>query len=423
MKSLDYCYWALGITSMYLIFLFMQKRYRLLLPSTIHTSIWIITILLIICQLNGFFVSKKLNDSVFYYSSRFICALMIASVIGFTIAHITTAHQEKILCVRLLDIRNVNTILRKFKWIPYTCGIVGSIILIYLIQVIGNIDSLNDYRIMAITTKKIGYAAIAQRISGHINILGSFYLMMLGYKYGQSELNIKEFLKYAILCSMINIVIGGRVWILTATLPFFTAFFFSRKYSFVDINTRKTDKKKYISIIIIFISLFSIIGALRSNGESMFFEKFLYLTDGSRMTNIVLEQFPEGTYNYEYGKSTLFQKFIESPMTKRFSDSISHDIGLSVTVKSIMPYLYYDFGFIGGAIFWGIICFVLEYTCIRLKYRLSVFSILLFCQLSEMLFQSPVGHIFNINMPVFEWLIILYFFRKRLFGDNISSKK
>ena len=155
-----------------------------------------------------------------------------------------------------------------------------------------------------------------------------------------------------------------------------------------------------------------------NSGESNFLDKFLYLTDGSRMTNIVFNTFHEGTFSYEYGKSTLLQGITTSPMTQRFAQSISHDIGLSVTVKSIMPYLYYDFGFWGGAAFWGIICFFLEYICIRLKYSNTIISILMFCLLSGILFQAPVGSIFANNTPVLYWIIILYVFRNRFFNTS-----
>ena len=161
---------------------------------------------------------------------------------------------------------------------------------------------------------------------------------------------------------------------------------------------------------------------IRGNSdESNFLDKFLYLTDGSRMTNIVFNTFQEGSYNYEYGRSTFLQWFVDSPMVQKFAQSISHDIGLSVTVKSIMPYLYYDFGFWGGAVFWGITCFALEYICIKLKYSSTVVSILLFGLLSDMFFQAPVGAIFSNNTPNLLWLIIIYTFRNRLFQESITD--
>lgn len=420
MDSLDFCYWSLAIIVVYLSFLLSQKRYRLLLPSIIHTFIWGITIFLIICQLKGVLVSHHASDNVFNHSSRFICALMVASVIGFTSAHFITSNQETHLSVSLVSINTIDTILERFKWVPYLCGIVGVLLLIYLISVMGNIDSFGDYRAIAVATKRVGWVEIPQRISGHINILGGFYLMLLGYKYGQTGINLKIFFKYALLCSAINMSIGGRVWILTSTLPFLIAYFFSRKYSQTDNYVRQNDRRNILMILIIFLSLFAIIGLIRSESSGgNFFDKFLYLTDGSRMTNIMLNTFPEGSYNYEYGKSTLLQPFVQSPMAQKFAQSISYDIGLSVTVKSIMPYLYYDFGFWGGAIFWGVICFIVEYLCIMLKYRNSVLAVLLFCQLSGLLFQSPVFQVISINTPAFEWLILLFVFRKKIFAEKV----
>lgn len=417
MESVDYCYWSLAITFVYLFFLLYQKGYRLLLPSVIHTFIWMITISLIICQLKGWIVTKGVGDNVFNHSSRFICFLMLASIIGFSVAHILTVNQEKYLNVELVKVNNIDSVLDRFKWIPYLCGIVGIILLIYLVSIIGSVETFGDYRTLAIITKRVGWVEIPQRISGHINILGGFYLMLLGYKYGQTGIDIKNFCKYVFLCSAINMAIGGRVWILTSTLPFLIAYIYSRKYSEVCIEIERNDRKKISYIIMIFISLFSIIGILRSEpGEGEFFDKFLYLTDGSRMTNIVFNTFPEGSFSYEYGKSTLLQPMVQSPMAQKFTQSISYDAGLSVTVRSIMPYLYYDFGFWGGVVFWGIICFTLEFVCIVLKYKSTIFSILLFCQFSGLLFQSPIGNVFSINMPAFEWLFVIFVFKDKLFA-------
>ena len=239
--------------------------------------------------------------------------------------------------VQLIDIETIDRILGKFKWIPYFCGIIGILLFIFLIVTIGNIDSFSDYRILALSTERVGYAAIAQRISGHINILGNFYLMLLGYKYGQTGIDIliKEHNSTYLKKPLISI--GGRVWILTSTLPFLVTFFFRRKYSSLDVGLRKKDIMHITVIVLIFSSLFSVIAQLRNNNNNheTYMDKFLYLTDGSRMTNMVLEQYPEDCYNYEYGKSTLAQAFILSPMSQKFSKSISHDLGLSVKYKNL----------------------------------------------------------------------------------------
>lgn len=418
MNSLDYCYWAFAGTSIYLFILLSQKRYRLLLPSVIHTFIWTVTIGIIICQLNGFLVSKTLSNETFNLSSKFICLLMYASIIGFIVAHISTANQESTCSIKLMDSDIINDFLIKFKWIPYLCGVVGLILFIFLITTIGNINSFGDFRVLALSTERTGYAAFVQRISGHINILGLFYLMLLGYKYGKSGIELKNLLICIFLCSTINMTIGGRVWILTSLLPFLITYIYSRRYVHVDINIQNQDKKYITIIIIVFISLFSIIGLLRSeqsNGNDNSMDKFTYLTDGARMTNLVLKQYPEGTYNYEWGKSTLLQYYLPSPMNNKFQKSISHDVGLSVTVQSIMPSLYYDFGLWGGAVFYGFICFIIEYICIRLKYQRNIVSILMLGSLSFLLFQAPVGNVFVIYTPLFMWLIVIFIYSKILF--------
>lgn len=424
MDSLYFCYWTLGFAFVYLVFLLYQKRYRLLLPSVVHTFIWIITVLLIVFQLKGICVSHLADDKDFRLVSEFICYMIISSVVGFTLAHIVTSKYETDSKVCLIDISVINKLLIQFQWIPFLCGGVGIALFVFLLSVVGDVDSLSNYRVLALTTERIGYAAIAQRISGHVTIWGGFYLMLLGYKYGVTGIELKNFFKYALLCSVINMSIGGRVWILTSTLPFIVMYIFSRKYATSTSECRQNDNKKLFTIIFIFVCTFGFIGVLRSNEmNSSFFDKFLYLTDGSRMTNMVLEKYSPGSFPLEYGKSEFLSTFVQSPMSKKFSESIASDIGLSVTVKSGMPYLYYDFGYWGGIIMWGVFCFLIEYWAIRLKYVSCIIGLFLEGILSIMLFQAPVGCVFSLYTPTFEWIILIYLFRKWIFGNvhNVKS--
>ncbi len=418
MLSIDYCHWTLFMTIFYLFILLSQNRYRLLLPSVIHTSIWLITTTLMICQLKGILVSHQISNDKFQLVSKFICFLILASIIGFSFAHLVTYNKDNNSVVRFIDPSVIDGILKKFKWIPWLCGLVGLILFIFLFNAAGSAESFSDYRKIALASERTGIAAIAQRISGHVNIFGRFYLMILGYKYGRERINLRNFLKYFILCSMINMSIGGRVWIVTSLLPFLITYIFTRKYSRnIDRSIKKKDFKKLIGISGILIASFSIIGILRANpgDNASGIDKFLYLTDGSRMTNMVLSQYPPGSYQLEHGKSTFLLSFVDSPMNDLFMDSISYSIGLSVTVKSIMPYLYYDYGFWGGVFAWGLICFFIELMVINLKYSTKITGIFLFGTFSFLLFQAPVGQIFATNTPTFEWIIIIYILRKYVF--------
>ena len=418
--SVLYGYWTVGIGVMYLVALFLQKKYRLLLPSTLHTMVWSITALLMIFQIKGTFVTKSF-DSAFSLSSEYMCFLVISSIIGFITAHIYIESRNHFKSI-FVDIDVVNAILKRFVWIPYVCAIIGVSLIGFLLSV-GGIESFNDYRTIAITVERVGYMQIIQRISGHISILGTFYLMLLGYQMGQTSFNVKKFLYYVFLCSAINIAIGGRVWILNSTLPFFVTYCWVRNSNFI---TRKSDKVKIIYVLVFFVCLFSVVGMLRSKDyeEESFMNKFLYFTDGARMTNMVLTSYPPGSFDLELGKSEFLSPWIKSPMAERFNESISYDVGLSVTVKSSMPSLYYDFGYAGGIIMWGVFCFFIELFCLIQRYkRATIIGILLFGQLAILLFQAPIFPVFALNTPSFEWILLLCLFRKKIFANikNINQ--
>lgn len=253
MDSFIYYYWAFAINFIYFVWLIIQRKYRFFLPSTISSFIWTITTLLVILHLNGFLGKDSLSPNAMNHVSRFTCYLSIASVIGFSLSHLFTDKYESFVRLRPINIVDIEQLLQYFKWIPYLCGIVGLTLVVFLITSIGDISSFSDYRVLAIQTERVGYAALAQRISGHINILGGFYLILLGYKSGKSGIHVKEFLLYSLLCSAINMSIGGRVWILTSLLPFFTTYILSRKSSQRNKRQNAQDLKKLISILSIFI--------------------------------------------------------------------------------------------------------------------------------------------------------------------------
>lgn len=417
---LTFAYWTFAICIIYMFFLLSQKRYRLLIPSVIHTLSWGITALIIILQIKGIFMFSQRNEGLFSHSAEYMFYIVLSSIVGFILAHcLTEKNTFPKTTDRIIDTIVIGNVLKKFQWVPYLCAAIGITLLVYLISILGNIDTYSDYREIAIHAKKTGMMAVVQRVSGHVNILGTFYLMLLGYKMGKEGINLKNLVLNMLLCSLINMSIGGRVWILTSTIPFFSTYILSRHYSQLDNRISKSDNKKALSIILAAISLFAILGILRSDSSSShhFMDKFGYFTDGMRITNIVLTQFPINSFDLEYGRSEFLSLWIGSPMADKFSELISNDIGLSVTVESSLPSLYYDYGFIGGIIMWGVFCFIIEYFCIRLKRSNTIIGILLFGQLSQMLFQAPIFPIFSLNTPSFEWILLLYIFRRYIFGN------
>lgn len=56
---LENCYTTLMVAIIYVCCLLWQKRYRLLLPSTVNTFIWGVTAFLMLCELRGFMVIEN----------------------------------------------------------------------------------------------------------------------------------------------------------------------------------------------------------------------------------------------------------------------------------------------------------------------------------------------------------------------------
>lgn len=177
-----------------------------------------------------------------------------------------------------------------------------------------------------------------------------------------------------------------------------------------------------LTIGVIFFTVFSSFGLIRNeetaegdNKVKVFFDKFLYYTDGPKMANMVMKQYPPDTYELEYGQAEFLSKWIPSTMTNKFTSSIEDSPSLLATVKSTIPPLYYDWGYTGGIIMWGIYAFILEFICLSLLKRNTILSLLLFVQFTKLLFESPIGNIFVYAIPAFQWLIIIYLIKNYIF--------
>ena len=428
MGVLECLYWIISICTVYLIILLANGRYRLLLPSTVHTFTWLVCAVLMLSEVKGWIRAEPLPVSKYEYVCPYMLGMIVASVIAFIIAHQVTIPKEIALRskpAKLLTVDQLNMFLKRFFWIPVLCLVVG-LVMTYFFFSLGGFDTFADYRIMAVSVEKVGYAAIAKRLSGHVSILGLFYMIIVGYKQGISGINLKEFLKYLIMIGAVNMSIGGRLWLLTTLLPYLSGILLAHSMREDHISLSKSMSKLFL-IGIILVSLFSILGRLRSsdeyNKQTTIFSKFLYYTDGPKMANMVLKQYPPGSFELEYGKSTFLGNWIKSPMQERFANSIKYDRGLSVTVKSLIPNQYYDFGYWGGIVMWGVFCFILEMACLNLRFKNNFLSIILFGALSLILFQAPIGNIMFTIVSTLEWLILISFLSEWIFKPSYYETK
>jgi oligosaccharide repeat unit polymerase len=353
----------------------------------------------------------------------FLCGLMASSVLGFSLAHIIFP-SKSFINIYPFDKNYILWILNKYKWLLYVCFITGILSLVYLISIIG-FDNIGDYRMMALFTKRGGIFSYIQWIGGHATIITTFYIALFGYSQALNGINIKMLVINVLMYGMNNIAIAGRGWITMAMVPYIIGYFFAiyreRKFTLSSIFDKNT--KKLLIFGVILVAFFSVFGSVRNDSENSDvtkLDKLLYYTDGTGVTNIVMNMFPDGSFDLEYGACEFLSYWIPSKLQNSFNDAISDDIGLSVTVPSTMPSLYFDFGFWGGIVMWGIFCFLLEILVLSLLKKNNILALFLCVQITRMMFQAPIGPIFGMAIPTLEWLLIMYIFKAKLF--NMSNK-
>ena len=424
MTTDNYILFTIIIDIVYLASLLRKRRYQLILPSTIACFTWIVACILMYAEIKGWISVNPLSENTYVLVAPFIFGMNLCAILCFIIAHIYVDGKNLTPSIYIQNgqtLEMCDNLLRKYRWILWVCVGVGFALIVFFFSLGINFTSFSDYRVVAVTVKKVGYASLAQRIGGHIGILGAFYIIILGYKQSQSSIDLKELLKCILMYSSVNISIGGRVWLLSSILPYFTGYLLGKS-----VESRKStfgELKKLVPIIVVAICFFSILGNLRSdaNHQLNFFEKFLYYTDGPKMANRVMNTFPEGSYSLEYGQANFLNFIQTSPMTMRFNDSIKDNIALTVTVRSSIPALYYDFGYIGGMIMWGILCGILEIICLKLEKKGTLFSIITFGTCAVIPFQAPVGSVFALATPSFEWILLLCLLRNHIFKSFNSN--
>lgn len=406
----------------YLIYLFTRQKYRLLIPSTIHTITWLIVVVLVHFTMTGSLGHYNPASPLQSYNNvaPFILGMTISSIVGFSLSHLLIPYTNTQVDIDKKEgyIEYLEWILKKYHWLLYVNFFLGLLQVVFLVSAVGW-NNLGDYRIAAVTLERTGIGKFTNMFSGHVMFLGVFYISLLAYKQSNTGINLKVLLRDVFMLAFTNIAIAGRAWIITTLLPYFIIYFWQQNQQGKKFFSK--DVKTLVMILIIAMSAFSIIGLVRSSGEGTeghsFFDRFLYYTDGTRITNNIMQKYPDGSFEYEYGQSEFLYKWMGSPMWEKYVKSISDDIGLLVTVPSHMPYLYFDYGFWGGIIMWGVLCFIIESIATRLRNRNSIINIFLFLLLTRLFFASPINSCFTGLMPAFEWLIILYFFRNRLFPN------
>lgn len=315
---------SIAICVSYLIYLFSRQKYRLLIPSTIHTLTWLMVVVLVHFTIKGGIGNYNSASPLLSYNNvaPFILGIIISSIIGFSLSHLFFPYVPSYNSNDINDnhLEYIDSLLKKYHWILYLNLFLGLLQIIFLISVAGW-NNLGDYRMAAVTVERTGIGKIASMFSGHAMFLGIFYISLLGYKQSHTGIELKVFLRDVFMLSFTNIAIAGRAWIIMTFLPYFIVFFWQQNQQGNKFFSK--DVKTLAYIFLIAISAFSVIGLLRSSDaksdEHGFFDKFLYYTDGTRITNNIIQKYPDGSFEYEYGQSEFLYRWIGSPMWEKYT--------------------------------------------------------------------------------------------------------
>lgn len=394
------------ICTLYLVVLLCRRKYRLVLPSTIHTFTWLalFVVMYIERKMGGF------QKSTYSTVLPFEIALVISSIIGFSISHILVPNRLGNCSRATIPIEVLEVFLKKFRWVLWACLIVSLCQTFYIVSV-GGIGSLSDYRDIAVTVEHSGFSSYVFRISGHLFILGTFYIGILGYKQGMKAFELKEFLKVFFIVGFLNISIGGRLWLLSF-IPFVSTYFLALRAGGKSID--KSVIRKFSLLIILIILFFAFYGIARGQHDTSkadFIQKFSYYTDGSMVSDMVLSRNPPDSYELEMGGAEFLIQFKNSTMTDKYERYVENDPYLYCIVTSSIPSLYYDFGYWGGIVMWGIFCCLFEMICTGLIYTKSILGLMVFNSFAVKLFEAPIFSIFPPLVIVLEWCAVILLLR------------
>jgi hypothetical protein len=131
------------------------------------------------------------------------------------------------------------------------------------------------------------------------------------------------------------------------------------------------------------------------------------------LTEKCMDYYPDGSFQHTNGVHTITgrsNKYFQFKGDDRIQSKMS-----SVVISIIVP-LYLDFGYWGSLIVWFFIALFIESLSLRFLGKLTIIRFLILATLLKICFESIMSNSININLPVYELIILLALFYKPLFG-------
>lgn len=396
------------------------RNEKIFYPSVIFSLMWGITCVYTAAILNGFGENLFLKDYyVFHYMDTYIVYFTIAAILAFNLAHQLKKNNHEICLTMNADF--INLILSKYRWIMWLNFIGGILRIIIMVQMVG-VDNIMDYRLAAnsmMMTSSFTFAGIVFKLTAYVQMLANFYVGLLGLKTGFDILDFRKTIVIFVLYAPTQLATGGRLFILYFILFFFGAFLLGRGLAIKQDNRHLIESSEKKVLTVSFISLLvlvAFIAMLRGGGitkdKETTIEKFSYITEGILATDYLMNYYPPGTYQLEYGKST------SGIFTKQYKEFRGYlqKTRMSSIVTCFFTSFYLDFGYWGSLIFIFIFLLVAEFLSLWCLGNMNLIRFCIYLLILKILYESVIAQSLSANIPNYELIIIFALFYNWLFG-------
>lgn len=390
------------------------QKNRYLSPSLTGCLFWGIA-----CIISYFRMNDPNQDFSTHYTHEYIIPFAMVTVCGFGLAQMFVVSKRKF----LLNIEQLFYLQKRYRFILYWCFLLGMIRFIYTLSV-GGIATIVDYRQASLLISADSNPIIVNfiRISGHLSMLGAFYILICAYIDGYTTIKPKSFLANFVMYGMIVASQGGR----TFTMVYLLSYFFAYMFGHIHSGKKYTNKQIRAILVSMLIPLlyFSVVGAFRNYSEDVIaenkisrtqsiFSTFYYITEGLHVTDRSIVYLGKNQRSYDSGIDT-FTTFDGDNYTK-FRDSL---LGTPdwCNVDSIIVPLYCDFGWNGSLVVWMFLCFIGEILFYKTMCVKSVVSLFLLYSIVYLFLYSTIGNPIPGGFRIMIiWIVILSVFRRNFF--------
>jgi oligosaccharide repeat unit polymerase len=395
---------------------------KLVTPGFIFMLVWLVSCISMIFFINDKRVNKMTNIAGdFNDLALYVFFFISVSFVSFLFARLKYNNSNRFKTVpKFNDYEYAGEIFRHYRFILYLNLFLAIFKFIYIMLTYHPINYY-DYRMTVVnflpTMTMFSLVGFLYRLGYWTQVISSFLVSLLGIKHGNTKFNMKETILYLVLYSSISLADGARLFILQFFIFYFVPYYL--------LYLRRTNKlyggelKKFFLFVVLLFSLVGLIGILRSdpnnryNGSinNSFADKFYYNMNGLAYTNRALSVINFSVKELDLG-SNFFKKIIISNQ-QTFKEKIHKKLpyGYEFMVQTIIVFIFFDFGYFGSLVFWGLLCFIIETIALKMYDNLSIINILSILILCRFTYGTNMGNPFPYMFSLLEFMILAYFFK------------